>query len=43
MMCRLFSGLLFHAPVMREFDYYIRVDGGDSRWGTGGYADASGS
>jgi hypothetical protein len=32
MMCRLFAGLLIHAPLLREFDYYIRVDGGDSWW-----------
>ncbi len=30
-MCRFFGGLIFHAPVMRKFDYYLRVDGGDSR------------
>ena len=31
MMCRLFGGLIFHSPLMREFDYYMRLDGGDSR------------
>lgn len=31
MMCRFFGGLIFHAPLMREFDYYMRLDGGDSR------------
>ena len=30
-MCRLFGGLIFHAPLLRHFQYYLRVDGGDSR------------
>jgi len=30
-MCRFFGGLLPYAPLIREFDYYVRVDGGDSR------------
>ncbi|EOD30697.1 hypothetical protein EMIHUDRAFT_232500 [Emiliania huxleyi CCMP1516] len=30
-MCRFFAGIIFHAPVMREFDFYLRIDGGDSR------------
>ena len=25
------AGLIFHAPLLREFDYYMRMDGGDSR------------
>ena len=31
MMCRFFGGLIFHSPLVREFEYYWRVDGGDSR------------
>ena len=31
MMCRFFSGLVHHAPLLREVDYYMRLDGGDSR------------
>ena len=23
-MCRFFSGLIFHSPVLTEFDYYMR-------------------
>jgi hypothetical protein len=30
-MCRFFSGLIFHAPLLNEFDYFLRLDGGDSR------------
>ncbi|GMH89751.1 hypothetical protein TL16_g11551 [Triparma laevis f. inornata] len=30
-MCRFFGGLIFHSPLVREFDYYWRLDGGDSR------------
>lgn len=30
-MCRFYGGLVFHSPLVREFDYYWRVDGGDSR------------
>ena len=32
-MCRFFAGLIFHSPLMREFDFYMRLDGGDSRLG----------
>ena len=34
MMCRFFSGLVHHAPLLREVDYYMRLDGGDSRLDT---------
>ena len=34
MMCRFFSGLIHHAPLLREMDYYMRLDGGDSRLDT---------
>lgn len=30
LMCRLYSGLIHHAPLARKLDYYLRVDG-DSR------------
>jgi hypothetical protein len=30
-MCRFYGGLVFNSPLVREFDYYWRVDGGDSR------------
>ena len=30
-MCRFFAGLIHHAPLLRELDYYMRLDGGDSR------------
>eukprot|EP00519_Triparma_laevis_P003987 CAMPEP_0182502192 /NCGR_PEP_ID=MMETSP1321-20130603/12968_1 /TAXON_ID=91990 /ORGANISM="Bolidomonas sp., Strain RCC1657" /LENGTH=468 /DNA_ID=CAMNT_0024707027 /DNA_START=39 /DNA_END=1445 /DNA_ORIENTATION=- len=30
-MCRFFGGIIFHSPLVREFDYYWRLDGGDSR------------
>ena len=30
-MCRFYSGLIFHSPLLNEFDYYMRLDGGDSR------------
>ena len=29
-MCRFFAGLIFHCPMMREYDYYMRLDGGTS-------------
>mmetsp|Transcript_5659 Transcript_5659/g.7033 ORF Transcript_5659/g.7033 Transcript_5659/m.7033 type:complete len:458 (-) Transcript_5659:154-1527(-) len=30
-MCRFYSGLIFHAPILRLFDWYMRLDGGDSK------------
>ena len=30
LMCRFYSGIIFHAPILRRFDYYLRIDG-DSR------------
>lgn len=30
-MCRFFANLIFWQPVMLKFDWYMRVDGGDSR------------
>lgn len=30
LMCRLYSGLIHHAPLARKLDYYLRIDG-DSR------------
>ena len=32
-MCRFYAGLVFYAPVLRKFDWYMRLDGGDSRLG----------
>lgn len=32
-MCRFFAGLVFYAPVLRKFDWFMRLDGGDSRLG----------
>lgn len=32
-MCRFFSSLIFHSPLMQSFDYFMRLDGGDSRIG----------
>lgn len=30
MMCRLFAGLVFYAPPLRQFRYFMRLDAGDS-------------
>lgn len=30
-MCRFFAGLIMWSPLVHEFDWYLRVDGGDSR------------
>lgn len=32
MMCRFYAGLIMWSPLMVEFDWYLRVDGGDSRF-----------
>mgnify|MGYP001987381980 CR=1 FL=1 len=42
LMCRFFAGLIHHAPLLRELDYYMRLDGGNVTHERGRGAPAAG-